>query len=114
MQIAGVAESMPQNTGMEEARVNIRSVLPGAKFAASKCLICPEKQTFWTLQGVRFLIHNLAGVTLWTSPIFLSGSSALAIGYFLRNFLMSFPALTCSDASSDDARMRSAIPTAAQ
>jgi hypothetical protein len=87
---------------MEEGRVNILSIVPRAKFEASKCLIYPEKWTFWTLQGVRFLIHNLAGVTLWTSPIFLSGSSALAIGYFLRNFLVSFPALACSHASSDD------------
>jgi hypothetical protein len=34
-------------------------------------------------------------VTLWTTGNFLAGSNALATGYFLRNFLLSIPALAC-------------------
>ena len=93
---------MPQNSGMEEGRMRVLRVMPEAKFEPSKRLICPEKIDFLHAAGSPFLIHNLTRVTLWTSPIFLCGSSALAIGYFLRNFLVSFQ------------RTRSVIPTAAQ
>ena len=35
----------------------------------------------------KILIHKNPRIKLWTSRNFLSGSSALAIGYFLLNFL---------------------------
>jgi hypothetical protein len=84
------------------------------KSETSKCLIYPEKWNFCTLRGVSFLIHNLRRVTLWTSGNFLDGSSALAIGYFLRNFLLSASARLQSSVLRKRSPTHFVIPTAAQ
>jgi hypothetical protein len=104
VQIAWVAESTPRDDAMEGSRerliarrvIDTSGVKLGSKALIVRPLIYREYSTLCSSRRERFLIHNLNRVTLWTSPNFLSGSSALAIGYFLLNFFASFPALACA------------------
>jgi hypothetical protein len=74
-------------------------VICHAQRPEQKVLDLQGKSTLYRQYGEKFLIHKKPRIKLWTSRNFLSGSSALAIGYFLLNFLRAFPALAFSHAA---------------
>ena len=68
-------------------------------------LIYRQIPAFYPQCRERPLIHKNHRIKLWTTPNFLSGSSALAIGYFLLNFFAIFPALARKPSPHDGVRV---------